>query len=168
MVRAPSPVFHQGGPRFRDWPLWSESTPLIALLSAVACGYVGWMAFYAFHFHFHLDNIALFAALLGCVAFSVEMSRRASEPDGVVKDESAVWELPMGFLLPGLYVLIVPAIRVTLSQWRVRKVPVYRRVYTAATIGIGYGCARFIFTSEVPGGVSPPGYPWRPTTVLPG
>ena len=155
MVRAPSTVFHHGWPRVRDWPLWAESKPLIALLSAVACGYVGWMAFYAFHFHFHLDNIALFAALLGCVAFSVEMSRRASEPDGVVKDVYAVWELPMVFLLPGLYALVVPAIRLTLSQWRVRKVPAYRRVYTAATIGIGYGCARFIYLSVLPAGCDP-------------
>jgi hypothetical protein len=69
MVRAPSTVFHHGWPRVRDWPVWSESKPLIALLSAVACGYVGWVAFYAVHFHFHPDNLALFAALLACVAF---------------------------------------------------------------------------------------------------
>jgi diguanylate cyclase (GGDEF)-like protein len=165
MVRAPSTVFHHGWPRVRDWPLWSESAPLIALLSAVACGYVVWIAFYAFRFHFRLDNIALFAALLACVAFSVEMSRRASEPDGVVKDVYAVWELPMVFLLPGLYALIVPAIRLTLSQWRVRKVPVYRRVYTAATIGIGYGCARFIYLSVLPAGTNPRVYLWSHTTV---
>ena len=80
------------------------------------------MAF--FTSHFHPANLALFAALLACVAFSrSKMSRRTSEPDGVVKDVYAVWELPMVFLLPGLYVLIVPAIRLTLSQWRVRKVP---------------------------------------------
>jgi diguanylate cyclase (GGDEF)-like protein len=165
MVRAPSTVFHHGWPRVRDWPVWSESKPLIALLSAVACGYLGWVAFYAVRFHFHPANFALFAALLACVAFSVEMSRRASEPDGVVKDVYAVWELPMVFLLPGLYALIVPAIRLTLSQWRVRKVPVYRRVYTAATIGIGYGCARFVFMSVLPVGDQPRDYLWNDTTM---
>ena len=165
MVRAPSTVFHHGWPRVRDWPIWTESKPLIALLLAVACGYVGWVAYYAVRFHFHLHNIALFAALLACVAFSVEMSRRASEPDGVVKDVYAVWELPMVFLLPGLYALIVPAIRLTLSQWRVRKVPVYRRVYTAASIGIGYGCARFIYMSMLPAGTHPRAYLWSHTTM---
>jgi len=95
MVRAPSTVFNHGWPRVRDWPLWAESTPLITLLLAVACGYLGWIVFYAVRFHFHPDNLALFAALLACVAFSVEMSRRASEPDGVVKDVYAVWELPL-------------------------------------------------------------------------
>jgi diguanylate cyclase (GGDEF)-like protein len=165
MVRAPSTVFHHGWPRVREWPLWSQSKPLIALLSAVVCGYLGWMVFYGFHFHFHWDNIALFAALLACVAFSVEMSRRASEPDGVVKDVYAVWELPMVFLLPGLYALIVPAIRLTLTQWRVRKVPVYRRVYTAATIGIGYGCARFIYMSVLPVDCKPRAFLWGHTTT---
>jgi diguanylate cyclase (GGDEF)-like protein len=165
MVRAPSTVFRHGWPRVRDWPVWGESTPLIILLTAVTCGYLAWMAYYAAHFHFHPANICLFAALLVCVAFSVEMSRRASEPDGVVKDVYAVWELPMVFLLPGLYALIVPAIRLTLSQWRVRKVPVYRRVYTAAAIGIGYGCARFIFMHVLPVGDKPRDYLWSDTTM---
>ena len=165
MVRAPSTVFDHGWPRVRDWPIWTESKPLITLLLAVTCGYLGWIAFYAVHFHFHPANLALFAALLACVAFSVEMSRRASEPDGVVKDVYAVWELPMVFLLPGLYALMVPAIRLTLSQWRVRKVPAYRRVYTAATIGIGYGCARFIFMSVMPDDVNPRAYLWSHTTL---
>ena len=165
MVRAPSTVFHHGWPRLRDWPIWTESKPLITLLLAVACGYLGWIGYYAIRFHFHLHNLALFAALLACVAFSVEMSRRSSEPDGVVKDVYAVWELPMVFLLPGLYALMVPAIRLTLSQWRVRKVPVYRRVYTAATIGIGYGCARFIYMWVLPDGTHPRAYLWSHTTV---
>ena len=113
------------------------------------------MAF--FTSHLRPANLGLFAALLACGAVSrSEMSRRASEPDGVVKDVYAVWELPMVFLLPGLYALIVPAIRLTLSQWRVRKVPVYRRVYTAATIGIGYGCARSAsIVGAAPGGDRP-------------
>ena len=55
----------------------------------------------AANFHFQLSDIALFAALLACGAFSVEMARRASEPSGVVKDVYAVWELPVVFLLPG-------------------------------------------------------------------
>ena len=116
MDRARSAVFRHGRPRVRDWPIWSESKPLIALLSGRDLRLSG------------LDrrvrrststsirpNLVLFAALLACVAFSVEMSRRASEPDGVVKDVYAVWELPMVFLLPGLYALIVPAIRLTLT-----------------------------------------------------
>jgi diguanylate cyclase (GGDEF)-like protein len=165
MDGAPSSVSYHGWPRFRDWPLWSLPIPLIALLSVVACGYVGWIGVYATDFHLRLGNFVLFAALLACGAFSVEMSRRASEPDGVVKDVYAVWELPMVFLLPGLYALIVPAIRLTLTQWRVRRVPVYRRVYTAATIGIGYGCARIVYMSVLPVGCHPRAYLWSHTSM---
>jgi diguanylate cyclase (GGDEF)-like protein len=154
MDHARSVVFRHERPRVRDWPVWSLPKPLIALLSVVTCSYLAWIGFYAGHFHFRLANIGLFAALLACVAFSVEMTRRASQPDGVVKDVYAVWELPMVFLLPGLYALIVPAIRLTLMQWRVGRVPVYRRVYTAATIGIGYGCARFVYMSMMPPGLA--------------
>jgi diguanylate cyclase (GGDEF)-like protein len=154
MDHARSVVFRHERPRVRDWPVWSLPKPLIALLSVVTCSYLAWIGFYGGHFHFRLANIALFAALLACVAFSVEMTRRASQPDGVVKDVYAVWELPMVFLLPGLYALIVPAIRLTLMQWRVGRVPVYRRVYTAATIGIGYGCARFVYMSMMPPGLA--------------
>jgi diguanylate cyclase (GGDEF)-like protein len=153
MDHARSAVFRHGWPRVRDWPVWSLPKPLIALLSVVTCGYLAWIGVYAGGYHPRLANIGLFAALLGCVAFSVEMSRRASQPDGVSKDVYAVWEVPMVFLLPGLYALIVPAIRLTLTQWRVGRVPVYRRVYTAATIGIGYGCARLVYMTMLPDGL---------------
>ena len=158
-------VFRHERPRVRDWPVWSLPKSLIALLSVVTCGYVAWIGAYAGDFHLRLTNIGLFAALLACGAFSVEMTRRASQPDGAVKDVNAVWELPMVFLLPGLYALIVPAIRLTLTQWRVGRVPAYRRVYAAATIGIGYGCARLVFESMMPRGLHARAYLWSDTPM---
>ena len=75
----------------------------------------------AANFHFNLADIALFAALLGCGAFSVEMARRASEHAGVVKDVYAVWELPIVFLLPGLYALVArPRTKFAVSTSSVR------------------------------------------------
>ena len=130
MDHAGRAVFRHGMPRVREWAVWSLPRPLLALWSVVTCGYLVWIGARASDFHFELSNIALFAALLGCVAFSVEMARRASEPAGVVKDVYAVWELPIVFLLPGIYALIVPALRLTLTQWRVKRAPVYKRVYT--------------------------------------
>src|SRR5215469_1901960 len=70
----------------RDWALWTLPRPLIVLCCVVTCGYLAWIGARASDFHLYLPNILLFAALLGCGAFSVEMTRRASEPDGVVKD----------------------------------------------------------------------------------
>jgi diguanylate cyclase (GGDEF)-like protein len=152
-------------PRVREWAVWSLPRPLLALCSVVTCGYLAWTVAGAVNFHFRLTDIALFAALLACGAFSVEVARRASEPAGVVKDVYAVWELPVVFLLPGIYALIVPAIRLTLTQWRVRRAPVYRRVYTVAAIGIAYGCARLVYVGVLPASVDPRAYLWSHTSM---
>src|ERR1700691_5945632 len=152
MDHARRAVLRHGMPRVREWAVWSLPRPLLALWSVVTCGYLAWTIAAAIDFHPKLSDMALFAALLACGAFSVEMARRASEPTGVVKDVYAVWELPVVFLLPGLYALIVPAIRLTLTQLRVRKAPVYKRVYTVAAIGIAYGCARLVVLSVLPAG----------------
>jgi diguanylate cyclase (GGDEF)-like protein len=158
-------VFRRGLARVRDWPVRSLPAPLQLLLTVVTCGYIAWICVYASEFSFRLANIALFAALLGCGAFTVEMARRASEPEGVVKDVYAVWELPVVFLLPGLYALIIPALRLTLTQWRVRRAPVHRRVYTAAAIGIGYGCARLAYHAVLPIDCDPRAYLWSDTPM---
>jgi diguanylate cyclase (GGDEF)-like protein len=139
--------------------------PLLALWSVVTCLYLAWIILGAAKFHFRVSDLVLFAALLACGAFSVEMARRASEPAGVVKDVYAVWELPVVFLLPGLYALIVPAIRLALTQWRVRRAPAYKRVYTVAAIGIAYGCARMVYMGVLPAHVDPRAYLWSHTSM---
>jgi diguanylate cyclase (GGDEF)-like protein len=165
MDHARRTVFGHGTPRVRRWTVWTLPRPLLVLWSAVTCGYLTWIALRAANFHFRLMDAVLFSALLACGVFSVEMARRASEPQGVVKDVYAVWELPMVFLLPGLYALIVPAIRLTLTQLRVHRAPVYKRVYTAAAIGIGYGCARLVYMGVLPVGCRPRAYLWSHTSM---
>jgi diguanylate cyclase (GGDEF)-like protein len=150
-------------PRVRDWPLTTLRKPLLILWLAVTSGYLAWIGVRAANFPFAWHEFALFAALVCCVLFSVEMSRRASEPTGVVKDVYAVWELPVVLLLPGLYGMIVPAIRLALTQARVRRAPVHRRIYTAAAIGIGYSCARLVYTNILPNGCHPRLYLWTDT-----
>ncbi len=165
MVHGGRAVFTHGMPRVREWALWSLPRPLIVLCGVVTCVYLAWIGEHAAGFRFDLADVALFAALLGCGAFSVEMARRASEPAGVVKDVYAVWELPIVFLLPGLYALVAPVLRISLTQWRVKRAPVYRRVYTAAAIGIAYGCARLAFTALLPAGCHPRQYLWSHTAM---
>ena len=165
MDHARRAVFRHGMPRVREWAVWSLPRPLLALWSVVTCGYLAWIVVGAAKFHFSLADLVLFAALLACGAFSVESARRASEPAGVVKDVYAVWELPIVFLLPGIYALIVPAIRLTLTQLLVRRAPVYKRVYTVAAIGIAYGCARLVYLEVLPANVDPRTYLWAHTSM---
>ena len=89
----------------------------------------------------------MFGLLLGCTAISVELTRKAGEQGGVIKDVQGVWQLPTAILLPPLYALIVPIIRIALVQWRVRRAPVYRRVFTGAAISLSYGAASVTFHS---------------------
>jgi diguanylate cyclase (GGDEF)-like protein len=165
MDQARRTVFGHGMPRVRAWAVWSLPRPLLVLWLVVTGGYLAWIAQRLSDFYFRLDHIGLFVALLACSAFSVEMGRRANEPSGVVKDVYAVWELPVVFLLPGLYGLVVPLIRLTLTQWRVKRAPVYKRVYTVAAIGIAYGCARLVYVSALPSGIQPRAYLWSNTSL---
>ena len=64
---------------------------------------------------------------------------------GFVKDVYAVWELPVAMLLPLAYVPVLPAIRFALTQWRIQRAPVYRRVFSAAAIGLSYVIAALVF-----------------------
>ena len=83
----------------------------------------------------HIHDLALFAGLLICSAATVELTRRVGENLGLVKDVYAVWELPVAMLLPLAYVPLLPAIRFALTQWRILRAPMYRRVFSASAIG---------------------------------
>jgi len=150
-----------GVPRVRDWPVWSLPPRVRAFVLLVICASLACIGVAATTFRFSAADLGLFAALLACVAVTVELTRRNSEPAGVIKDVYAVWELPMVILLPVLYALIVPAIRLTLTQWRVRRAPLYRRVFTAAAIGLAYGSASLVYHGILPAAQDPRGYLWQ-------
>ena len=65
----------------------------------------------------------------------------------MIKDVQGVWELPVAILLPPLYALIAPITRIALMQWRVRRAPLYRRVFSSASVGLSYGAASVTFHS---------------------
>ena len=90
-------------------------------------------------------DVVLFCLLLACNAATVELTRRAGEPAGVTKDVYFVWELPVALLLPPLYAFLAPMVRIALVQWRIRRAPLHRRVFTAATLGLACGAASVAF-----------------------
>jgi diguanylate cyclase (GGDEF)-like protein len=62
-------------------------------------------------------------------------------------------------LLPLPYVPVLPVIRFALTQWRILRVPVYRRVFSAAAIGLSYVSAALAFRfliHLVPGAAASP------------
>src|SRR6516162_9752751 len=129
----------------RDWPLWSLPRWLTVFVLAVIALDVVAIAVAASFVTISAPDLLLFGLLLGCTALAVEMSRRAGEHGGMIKDVQGVWELPIAILLPPLYALIAPIPRLALMQWRVRRAPLYRRVFSAASVGLSYGAASVTF-----------------------
>jgi len=129
----------------RNWPIWSLPRWLTIYVLGVIAVDLAAIAVAAQAATFSAHNLALFGLLLGCVAAAVEMTKKAGEQGGIMTDVQSVWELPLAILLPPFYALVIPIARVSLTHWRVRRGPVYRRVFTAAMIGLSYGAASATF-----------------------
>lgn len=90
-------------------------------------------------------NLGLCAALLLCAALTVELTKRIGENAGLIKDVYTVWELPLAILLPPVYCLMAPILRFTLTQVRIRRIPLHRRVFSAAVVGLSNASASLVF-----------------------
>jgi hypothetical protein len=53
--------------------------------------------------------------------------------------------LPVAIVLPPVYAMLTPIPLQVLTQWRVHKGVVYRRVFTAGAISLTYGAASLLF-----------------------
>jgi diguanylate cyclase (GGDEF)-like protein len=128
-----------------DWPIWALPRWLTAyVLTIIATGLAA-VGIAASFTTITAHDLALFGLLLGCTALAVELTRKAGEQGGMILDVQGVWELPAAILLPPLYALLVPMVRIAHVQWRVRRAPVYRRAFTGAAIGLSYGAASVTF-----------------------
>ena len=129
----------------RAWPFWELPRRVGIFISAVTAIYVTVIGFAVATTPLVLRDLLLCGALMLCTAATVELTRRAGENAGVIRDVYAVWELPLAILLPPVYALVVPAFRFALTQYRIRRVPLYRRVFSAAGVGLSYACASVVF-----------------------
>ncbi len=129
----------------RRWPIWTLPRWLVVFVLLVIAVDLAAIGVAASVTTFRAHDLALFGLLLACTAASVELSRKSGEQGGVVKDVQGVWELPVAILLPPLYALLAPIVRIGLVQLRVRRGPLHRRVFSAAAIGLSYGAASVTF-----------------------
>jgi diguanylate cyclase (GGDEF)-like protein len=128
-----------------SWPVWSLKGWLTPYVLAVITAELAAIGIAARAASFSGHNLAVFCLLLGCTAAAVELSMKAAAQGGVSTDVQGVWELPVAILLPPFYALVVPIARVSLTQIRDRRGTVYRRVFTAAAVGLSYGAASVVF-----------------------
>jgi diguanylate cyclase (GGDEF)-like protein len=133
----------------KSWPVWALPGWLAGFIAAVVIADVAAFAIAASSLSVHAHDLALIAALLACSAATVELTRRLGEKAEVAQDVHAIWELPVAILLPIAYVPIVPAVRLILTQVRIRTIPAHRRAFSAAAIGISYIAAALVFRGMI-------------------
>ncbi len=156
----------------RSWPAWELPRWVAVFVTLVVLTDAVVLAAAASRVRVQGHDLVLFAGLLICSVATVELTRRAGENLGFVKDVYAVWELPVAILLPLAYVPVLPAVRFALTQWRVQRVPVYRRVFSAAAIGLSYTVAALVFRGlihQVPGAAANPAghaLAWMPVVAV--
>jgi len=91
-------------------------------------------------------DLVKFLVLLGCGVISVVATPRiAYLQSGLVRDFLTVWVLPVAILLPPVYAMVTPVPLLVVTQWRVHRGVIYRRVFTGAAIGLAYGTGSFVF-----------------------
>jgi len=130
----------------RDWAWWQlpvllrvyvASVPLAALvLTGYAASQTDWRS----------ADLVKYLLLFACALVSVAATPRIAYSQGaLVRDFVTVWVLPVAILLPPMYAMVLPIPLYVLTQWRVHRGVVYRRVFTAAAIGLAYGAASVLF-----------------------
>jgi diguanylate cyclase (GGDEF)-like protein len=135
---------------FSRWPLWDLPRPVQALVAGLITVYVVATAVAAALTRIHPADLQLFGVLLACTVVSVEMTRRAGESTGIVRDVYAIWDLPVALLLPPLYTMLAVGVRICLTQLRVRRTVIHRRAYSAAAFGLANATVSVIFHATAP------------------
>jgi len=132
-------------PAVSDWALWRLPRWLSVFVLAIIAANLTAIGVAAPLTTFHGHDLILFAVLLACTAIAVEWSRRDKEQHGMSKDVQGVWEFPVAILLPPLFALLAPITRLALTQWRVSRAPLHRRIFSCASIGLSYFAASLTF-----------------------
>ena len=130
----------------RDWAWWQLPTVLRSYVGAVPVAAFVMIVFAASRTIWTAPDLLEFLLLLACGVVSVAATPRvAYVTPGVTRDFLTAWVLPVAILLPPVYAMLTPIPLQVLTQWRVHKGVVYRRVFTAGAISLTYGAASLLF-----------------------
>lgn len=131
----------------RNWAVWRQVRPAALWVVAVVSAFIAAVIAVAVGTDDRLTStthLTVFAVLVGCGCISIEISYRSRVPGGVHRDMLTVWTLPVALLLQPMYAVgAVLALQACYEAHR-RKIPLYRQVFSTATIGLsllGAWCA---------------------------
>ena len=130
----------------RDWAWWRLPWLLRCYVGAVPLAALALIGVTAARTSWSPADLVKFLVLVGCGAISVVATPRIARGQAaMVRDFLTVWVLPVAILLPPVYAMLMPAPLLALTQWHMRWGMIYRRVFTAAAIGLAYGVASIAF-----------------------
>ena len=130
----------------RDWAWWQLPPALRSYVGAVVVAAFVMIAYAASQTIWTASDLLTFLLLLACGAISVVATPRiAYLQAGIARDFLTAWVLPVAIVLPPVYAMLTPIPLQVLTQWRVHKGVVYRRVFTAGAISLTYGAASLLF-----------------------
>jgi diguanylate cyclase (GGDEF)-like protein len=147
-----SPQVRHGLLRVRTWQLWQEPGVLVSYLLTVVGVFVVVGVAQLASITPSLVNAAVYVTLLACAALCVEATRRLGETAGLSRAFQSSWTLPIALLLPPVYGLLAPVPLKALTQLRVGRSAVHRRVLTAAALGLAHFTASEVFHRLVAAG----------------
>jgi len=134
------------GAGIRSWAWWRLPVGLRVYVGLGPVIAFGLAVFAASQTTWHVADLGKFLLLLGCGMISVAATPRTAYAQGaVVRDFLTVWVLPVAILLPPIYAMLTPIPLQILTQFRVHRGVVYRRVFTVAAIALSYGAASLLF-----------------------
>lgn len=145
MRPGPSPRVREHLHAVPAWPVWQYPRWLVAYILMVTGGYTVAIVLTGALAPVPAHDLLLFGGLLLCSAATVELTRRAGTNAGLISHIFGVWELPVAILLSPVLALLVPIPRVMLAQLRVRRLPLHRRIFSIAVIGLSLGAASLVF-----------------------
>lgn len=139
-------MIHNGIEEVREWQVWTLRARSSGYIVAVMMAAVVVAAMATARATWDAVDTATYLALLGCGIVAIESTRTVREVKGTVgRDLQTVWYLAIAITLPPAYALLAPIPLTAYRLWRVRRVLVYRRVFSNATISLAYGGASAAF-----------------------
>jgi diguanylate cyclase (GGDEF)-like protein len=130
----------------RNWTWWELPRLLRCYVAAIPLIALAMLGLLAAQMTWHVADVVKFGLLEGCGLVSVAATSRIAYGQGaIVRDFLTVWVLPIAILLPPGYAMLAPIPLLVLTQWRVHRGLVYRRVFTAGALGLAYGAASLTF-----------------------
>jgi diguanylate cyclase (GGDEF)-like protein len=131
---------------FRTWAWWQVPVVLRSYVGLVTLAAAGLICFSASQTTWSTADLVQYLLLLGCALASVAATPRSTYVQGrMTRDFITVWVLPVAILLPPVYAMFMPIPLYVLTQWRVHRGVIYRKVFTASSIALAYGAVSIVF-----------------------